>query len=90
VMSPRAIWMLDATPINALELHPTGRGLIAPQTSRTRLEQRIHHRQLDRKIGDGTAGLSRTQKYPAYGALHRAIAVAVQGFLAELSYFHAR
>ena len=34
----------------------------------------------------GAAGLSRTQKYPAYGALHRAISVAVQGFLADLSF----
>ena len=35
---------------------------------------------------EGAAGLSRTQKHPAYGALHRAIAVAVQGFLADLNF----
>jgi integrase len=34
---------------------------------------------------EGTAGLPRAQKHPAYGALHQAIAVAVQGFLADLS-----
>jgi hypothetical protein len=34
----------------------------------------------------GAASLFGTQKHPAYGALHRAIAVAVQGFLAVLSY----
>jgi hypothetical protein len=43
VMSPRAIWMLDATPINALELHPTGRGLIAPQASRTLSPEAMGH-----------------------------------------------
>src|SRR5262249_34776119 len=34
---------------------------------------------------EGTAGLPWTSQHPAYGALHRAIADAVQGFLAQMT-----